>query len=211
MPPYVGPDWELEIRKLEYAKIRTIPVWKRTRPGLPFGNGWKTFKAHVDGSFEPRGKQPIMELGMPEWNFRCAVIPINKSQYHWLAVIADFQLSTLYLFDPLGLREKYYEEYRHLLGIIGYRLNWRNKKRDTKKVWDWKYEFLEGEEQIQVDGHNCGIFVILVAWLVMKLGRCPSAAELSTLRHSREEFARIRHWVMLSIFNDRVWLPDTNK
>jgi len=198
-------DWERRLRQLQYDTIDSAEVRRQTRPLQPPGTGWKTLTEKIDGRFEARGARPKLNFGQKEWNYRCALMPINKGNFHWLTVVADFHEEILYLFDPMGLDTRYTKEYMHLLGIIGHRLNWRSGESDTRRQWDWAYQLLE-TGSIQVDNWNCGIFCILLAWHTLKLGRCPTVSELRKIRPSKDEFLHIRHWVLLSIFHDRVWL-----
>lgn len=91
------------------------------------------------------------------------LIPLNISNVHWVLVVVDFDLRTFALIDSYGSRfnEIYFTNFKIFLGLSNKQIDHNLSKigKDSYDVSKWIN--INIPHDLQNDGHNCGIFVLM--------------------------------------------------
>lgn len=155
--------------------------------------------------------------------FMGSVFPINMNSCHWITVIAWNESKTLYLYDllnPTGRarmgksvwfkrcqiqKDKITRAYHErLLDFLADYLN-EERTRRTMPTITWSTEIV-ATKCLQKDGHNCGVIVAIICWMVTYLGHPPTMSELEEVDFSENSLVLARCWMAHSILKGSLWL-----
>jgi Ulp1 protease family, C-terminal catalytic domain len=173
---------------------------------LPWGSPVDT---EVDVNEQDFQYNNVREFGTPEiWGRSKSIfdldqlfIPINVGGSHWTCAYIHFQTSSIYLYDPLWNHKdgKIYQAI--LLNYIGREhLARKGLKLPTNATDEWRMmpcELTKGPKQ--KDGHNCGVYICLMAELLINRHVRPDILLLQDWEFTVDEMVNYRHRMAATI------------
>jgi hypothetical protein len=130
---------------------------------------------------------------IPHGQFRdilCA--PVNLDRIHWVTVAVDRPARLVHVCDFCCKRWE--PIHQHICEVFarwcnhaaGHDLGWRPNCHDCRS---------------QKDGHTCGVWSILVQWLILRHQRQPTDAEVAELMPNTAAVEEARVWLQLRVIN----------